>query len=811
MSKNFLRSFDIVAFSVLLVLIIGQFALGHFMMQQQESELTKSIHTQTEHELHLLTHVAYEALQSNDYQVIPAFLKKWGRENSDIIELRLLSATGFPLGEYKRQESGGDNTFSMSEEITYSFRGKANLTIIKDMSAVDSQLARLRLFIATSLFITIIIWFLVRILIKRRLQSTLIVEHAAEIKEANEFLNSVIESIPTPFLVIDVNTHEVVKANSIAGHENWHGMTCNAIWKERGLPCDDIERCPLEEVKKTGKPAMTLQKFTHDDGQELNLEVHGYPIFNDQGEVVLMIESTVDVTERTKNEQALKESEFRYRTLFENAADAMFTMMEDTFLDCNTKTLEMFGCTRDDIVGKTPYRFSPGFQPDGRTSRGKALEKIQAALEGETQLFEWRHCQLDGTEFDAEVTLSRVEIGGKTGLLAGVRNISHRKEAEGEQMRVRNLESLGDLAGGIAHDFNNLLTAILAAFDMVQHQLEDDPNLRSVFGLAQEAINRSQDLAGKLLTFSSGGAPIRKQTDISDILKLGCDQIVKGENLHCQCNMATNLNTVEVDRRQILQVIRNLVRNSVEAMPDGGNIRIFAENVTIDSKSNLPIAPGEYVKVEVMDTGKGIIKEKLAKVFDPYFSTKDMGSQKGMGLGLSLCHSIITRHGGHINLTPADKGTTVTFHLPATVDTESLQKNIQQAGIEKRLHKQKILFMDDDEMLRQTSAILIEKLGYDVELVKNGEEALEKFQEAQAANAPFTAVILDLAIDRGMGGQETISRLRRLNPDIKAIVCSGYSEDPVMADYEEYGFSASLPKPFTPDDLRIVLEQLFST
>jgi len=284
---------------------------------------------------------------------------------------------------------------------------------------------------------------------------------------------------------------------------------------------------------------------------------------------------------------------------------------------------------------------------------------------------------------------------------------------------------------------------------------------------------------------------------------------VSGSRVECEFSLAEDLWPAEVDAGQIGQVLRNLVLNAREAMPQGGVVSIRAENVVSGSHKNPSLPPGDYVRVSIADQGGGIAKEVLPKIFDPYFSTKERGNQKGMGLGLTICHTVVQKHRGAIAVeSEIGIGTTFHLHLPASRKVLGDAK----APVPRTTPRPgRILVMDDEEAMREVVGVLLSGLGHEVELVENGQRAIEVCGKAKAQGRPFDAVILDLTIRGGMGGQEAIRELLTIDPAVKAIVMSGYADDPVIVEHERHGFDAALEKPFDIGKLREVLSHVLES
>jgi len=332
------------------------------------------------------------------------------------------------------------------------------------------------------------------------------------------------------------------------------------------------------------------------------------------------------------------------------------------------------------------------------------------------------------------------------------RDITERKKMEEELQKIQKLESLGVLAGGIAHDFNNLLTAIIGNLSLIEvYTKSGGGNILEVLEETKRASQQTRRLTQQLLTFSTGGLPIKKSVSIAELLKGTVNLALSGSNVRCEFSLPDDLWWAEVDEVQIDQAVNNMIINTKQAMAGGGTIRIWAENVIVGAEQGLPLKDGKYVKVSIKDQGIGIMEDDLPKIFDPYFTTKEAGS----GLGLAITYSIINKHGGHITVeSEIGAGTTFTILLPALEKETFRVKPIEEEQIYKG--KGRILFMDDQEAIRDMIKRMLNQLGYEVELTTDGIEAIELYKEAKASGQKFDAVILDLTIPGGMGGKETI-------------------------------------------------------
>ena len=386
---------------------------------------------------------------------------------------------------------------------------------------------------------------------------------------------------------------------------------------------------------------------------------------------------------------------------------------------------------------------------------------------------------------------------------AVLEDITEQKRAETDRLILNNLESTGILVGGIAHDFNNLLTMILLNLELAETLVPPGEELIRLLEQAKQATLTSGGLIQQLLAFSSGGAPVRKPTRLAGVIQDSVRLAVSGSPLRCDFALPKDLWLADVDAGQMGQVIRNLVLNAREAMPKGGVVAVRAENVILRPREHLALPPGDYVQVSVTDWGGGIPKKLLSQIFDPYFSTKQRGIQKGMGLGLAICHTIMQKHGGAIAVeSRPGVGTIFRLLLPVSRMLPQQEKVSVPAS---RPRPGRILVMDDEEVVRSLVRRLLEQEGHEVELVADGQAAIGAYESAHGQGRPFDAVILDLTVRDGVGGEKTIRELLKIDPAVKAIVMSGYASDPVILDPEHYGFKGVLAKPFDKLKLREIL------
>lgn len=404
--------------------------------------------------------------------------------------------------------------------------------------------------------------------------------------------------------------------------------------------------------------------------------------------------------------------------------------------------------------------------------------------------------------------------------MSGVRgfalDITERKQRREALLRMANLESIGTLVGGIAHDFNNLLAIVLGNIEMAQWSVDPLTPPAKALELARQGCLKATDLTRQFITFSKGGDPEMKAVALGSLVLETLPLVLSGSNVKCDPLIAEDLWLSDLDERQIGQVVQNLVQNAVEAMPQGGTLRIRVENVNV-SESAPPVPgllAGRYVKLEIVDQGTGILEEHKPRVFDPYFSTKTLGTQKGMGLGLSTALSIVEKHGGVLHLeSKIAVGTKASVFLRSSQEQIEAQTRPTDTVREDALPltQKKILVMDDEPLLRKLAARMLEMLGHEAETAEDSQAAVEAYRQSLESSQPFDMVMLDLTIKGGPGGKETMQELLKLDPDVNAMVFSGFADDPVIANYEDYGFRAVLTKPFLKVSLEEALSKVFAT
>jgi len=387
-----------------------------------------------------------------------------------------------------------------------------------------------------------------------------------------------------------------------------------------------------------------------------------------------------------------------------------------------------------------------------------------------------------------------------------LRDITQKKIVAQQMAKTSKLESTGLLAAGIAHDFNNILTSIVGNLSIVKYKINENSELYNSIRGAETAAFKAKELTQQLLTFSKGGAPLKKLTSLKNILVETSTFVLRGTAIESRFIIADDLYNVEVDEAQIGQVIQNIVINSREAMQGYGVLKIAAHNVIENDPVRVIIGNELYVQISIEDNGVGIPRDILEKVFDPYFTTKPHGT----GLGLAVVFSVIKQHGGYIFVdSEAGKGSRFEIYLKASKNKATFTEiqycdNITVAGCGK------VLILEDDSNIQFILKTMLEELGFEIDITIDGEEAFHKYMNAKYDNNKYAFAIMDLTIPGKQGGKDTIRQIRAIDKDFKVIVSSGYSNDPVMSNYSEYGFNAILPKPYRLEDLKKVIATIMA-
>ena len=573
---------------------------------------------------------------------------------------------------------------------------------------------------------------------------------------------------------------------------------------------DDISKFPsIQQHISNGKKGYSGEStLVRKSGEHFTALLTIHPRFDDSGEIVGTLGVTIDITDRKQAEEALLESESRLAVAqrIAHIGNWVWKIPKDE-LSWSDEIYKIFGLAEQEFAA-TDKAFLEFVHPDDVELQQNAVKK---ALNRE-----------EPYSIDHRIVLKNGEIrfvheaaaiifsddGEPLQMIGTIQDITDRKRVEEELLKARKLESVGILAGGIAHDFNNLLMAIIGYISLAQTRCDSPEIVNEYLTEAQNASNRAQNLTQQLLTFSKGGSPVKEIANVIDLVKETATFSLRGSNVSCDFSFPDKFWQVDVDKGQFSQVIQNLVINADQAMPEGGIIEIKGENITFSDKNQIKdsvLREGDYIQLSVIDQGIGISKDHIQKIFDPYFTTK----QKGNGLGLATTYSIIKNHQGIVIVeSQIGVGTTFTIYLPRSLKDIVASNETNQEQLIKG--QGRILIMDDEKMIRDVTGKMLKYLGYEVDYAEDGSKAIEQYKNASDSGNGFDVIIMDLTIPGGMGGKEAIQKLLEIDPQVKAIVSSGYSGDPIMSHYKKHGFSGVISKPYELESLGGVLHRVIN-
>jgi PAS domain S-box-containing protein len=566
---------------------------------------------------------------------------------------------------------------------------------------------------------------------------------------------------------------------------------------------DDIDlskRVMQEIVDKREKGVRFSKRYLRKDGSVLWADVHSNLVLSASGEPSHFVTTLTDISDRVAAQNALVAEKERLAVTLRSIGDGVIsTDTAGRVVLMNAVAESLTGWPLAEAVGRPLGEVFQLLDELTHETRKDPIDKILEAGEVVTLA---NHTILRARSgITRLISDSGAPIRNHKGTIIGVvlvfRDHTEQRRTEENLAKIERLESLGVLAGGIAHDFNNLLGGIFGYVELAREHVQagEGPAALEELAGALSVFKQARSLSQQLLTFAKGGAPNRRPGDLRQLLLETTQFALSGSPIRPVFTVATDLWSSQYDENRIAQVVQNLVINAMQAMPGGGALAITAENVWLPAHHFRHLAPGRYVRIAFRDEGHGIPREHLGRVFDPFFTTK----QKGSGLGLATCWSIVQRHDGHIDVeSELGKGTTFTIYLPAI--TREIDKRSGEM-INPLKGSGRILLMDDEQYQRDLVQRALTSFGYEVATTPDGAAAVAMYEDAHRDGSDFDLVILDLTVPGGMGGQEAVQRMLAIDPKVRAIVASGYGDDPVLAEPRNYGFAASLQKPFHMNEL----------
>lgn len=506
-------------------------------------------------------------------------------------------------------------------------------------------------------------------------------------------------------------------------------------------------------------------------------------------------------TQRKIAEKALRDMEEKYRILVENTSEAIAVVQGEHFTFVNRHCMQLTGYSEDEL---TAMQYVSFVHPGDAILLAEYFERRIKDKESQP-IHSFRILDKAGNTKWVEINTVLVTWSGRPAVLSFMIDITEKKKMEEEILRIQKLESVGILAGGIAHDFNNILTAIFGNISMARNFKKPEEILEKLDKI-EKVSTQAKVLTQQLLVFAKGGKPIKTFVSIIETLRDSAIIAIRNSCVECKFSIADNLWSVEADLGQIEQVINNIVINAVQASPEKATVDVIAENINLKNANRFSLKAGPYIKISIIDRGEGIPEDNLNKIFYPYFTTK----KDGNGLGLAIAYSVIKNHDGHITVESAPGvGTTFQIYLPASPNKSiSIETKKSEDSITKG--EGMIMVMDDTEIVRDVASDMLKCIGYEVVTATDGAEAIELYKKAMESEKSIDVIIMDLNIPGGMGGKEAIKRLKEVDPSVKAVVSSGYSNDSIMSEFKKYGFSGVIAKPYKAKELHDVLREVMA-
>ena len=605
-----------------------------------------------------------------------------------------------------------------------------------------------------------------------------------------------------------------IESGDVSYNERWaemlgydHGELCNiSNWKSLLHPDEKtriLEKI-IDHLEGNTPVYQSIHRLKNKSGSWIWILDTGRVYKRDEsGNPTRAVGIHLDITGRKEAEIALVKERALLLSLINSIPDLIFYKNhEGYYLGCNRAFEEFIGKSEKEIIHKTDSDLFPKDVADAFIKQDQSILDLGLSRRND----EWITYP-DGRK--VLVDTIKIPLSGPDnkifGLIGVSRDVTHKKKMEEELLKIEKLESVGVLAGGIAHDFNNILTAVLGNIELAGFRFaKKDKDASELLDEAAKATRRAVKLTRQLLTFAKGDELIRDATDLPALIQEITEFVLHGSRVLCKYDFQDDLWMADADSGQISQVIQNIVINAKHAMEDGGTIQIHCENV----EELMDIVKGShhsgnFVKITISDTGSGIPEEFIDKIFDPYFTTK----HKGSGLGLAISHTIISKHQGVMEVESSiNEGTTFTLFLPATKKDEQTSEDQNSEGLFEQ--SAKILVMDDEQVVRDVLKIQLQTLGHDAETAADGEEAIDKYKQALEEGTPFDIVVLDLTVPAGMGGEETAQQIMSMDKDANIVVVSGYSTNPIMDNYREYGFKATVTKPFGLNELSRMVKKV---
>ncbi|MHB1011914.1 MAG: PAS domain-containing hybrid sensor histidine kinase/response regulator [Desulfobacteria bacterium] len=589
----------------------------------------------------------------------------------------------------------------------------------------------------------------------------------------------------------------------IVGHPSEEFTSARKLWYELVHPGDQgmLRRRILEAVRARERVLRLEYRLLHRDGSTRWVADRRQMIYGEDGKLRWVDGLILDITDRKRSDVALRLTQFTV----DRGSESIYWMDPDgRLIYVNDRACETLGYSREELLSMRIQEINPEFPPERWLHHWGELRRRRIFSAEST------HRAKDGHLIPVEVTANYIEFDGKEYNCVYARDITDRKRAQEESLRLQaqlvqaqKMEAIGHLAGGIAHDFNNLLTGILGYANLLSLKEGVDPEVSKAAGIIQRSAERASQLTAQLLGFAEQGKNLNVPVELGRVIAsvTGLLGRTRDPRIRIVTSVRPEGGCVPGDPSQLDQVVMNLAINACDAMPDGGQMKITTEPVTLDKafcRERKWMSPGKYLLLSVSDTGVGISPEILERIFDPFFTTKGQG--KSMGLGLSMVFGIVKHHGGCVDVrSEAGAGSVFRVYLPESPD--GVRKETAETGRDLPRGRGKILLVDDQEPVREVAKDMLEALGYEVITAADGLEGVSRYRDLWRE---IDLVILDMIMPN-MSGGDCFRRMKEINPKACVVLSSGYSMDGSIQDVMNEGILAFIQKPYRLEELSRVV------
>ena len=626
------------------------------------------------------------------------------------------------------------------------------------------------------------------------------------LNEQRVLYETIFNTLPVDFIILNPDfTYEYVSNHAVpdADIRQWMiGRTNYEYASHYNYPTEIPERREFyfNKVKEFHQPVSWQEEIPGYDGKNHIFSRQYFPMFIED-ELKYIVGTGVEITDKATTDRMIRQQKERLESILDSLGEAVITTDRNGHINAiNHIAADLLGVQPAKVQSEPIQSLISIRKNDSETDLVNPV--IDLLKHGDHQTdYDDLQWILSDRKLDIIYTVTPLydSIGDLDGAVLIITDITEKRHLNLELEKTQKLESIGRLAGGIAHDFNNILASIVGNLEFIRHHLSNaNPETETHIDNIEVSTNRAQQLTRQLLTFSSGGDPVRSLIYLPDFVKAQVGFALRGTSIRTEFSVEDNIPPLLIDENQMGQVISNVVLNALDAMKTGGTLSVdLSCNDIVD---HFQLEDGRYVLMAFSDEGIGMPKEMISKIFDPFFTTKE----NKRGLGLSTVFSIVKRHGGVVDVkSEFEKGTTFIIYLPVRDEAKTETIEIRNTSTS---DNQTVVIMDDDNQIRDIIERALRNEGFDVLTAETGNQVIELLRE----NPDLDKFILDLTVPGDIGGKDTLIEIKKINPNARAIAASGYSNDPIMSNHEAFGFRGSISKPFRLKQLISLVKDVFN-